>query len=685
MELDTHLRLDDSIHEAVNLTSRFSPEDLTRLGNHVVDGYLADEVSREAWLRRTSAAMDLAMQVVKAKTFPWPNAANVAFPLVTIAALQFHSRAYPALIDGREVVKQRVPGFDSTGVLKVQADRVGRFMSWQVLEEDSDWEELHDRLFLSYSIVGCEFVKTYHSNGRNDSERVAARDLAMNYFSKSVEESPRKTQILRIFRNDIHEKCLRGLWRDITREAWYEQPYQPPESLRQPEVDKRTGLLLPVIPDDATPITFLEQHCWLDLDQDGYAEPYIVTVEQSQRFIVRIVARWDRKEDVERTPGGRVIRICATEYYTKYGFIPSPDGSVYDVGWGLLLGPLNESVSTLINQLLDTGTFQLAAGGFFARGVKMRGGATTFQPFGWQHVDSTGDDLRKGILPFPKDFSAAPVLFQLLTLLVTYAQRISASTDMMAGENPGQNTPAETSRTMVEQGMKIYTALFKRAWRCMKEEFRKLYILNGQHMPEKQQFGAEGETIGREDFLHDSTQICPAADPNIVSDAMRIQQAITLSERARMIPGYSIPEVERNFLRSLRVDAMDALYPGPDKVPPLPNPKMQVEQTKLQGKQMDIQAKTQMFVADLMEQRRMNSAKILELSAKAAKEYAEAGGVDAGHKIAMIEAEIGMRRQMDESFHKHIEHMQKQTELGIAQQEADTAEKAANRAPAEQG
>ena len=36
-------------------------------------------------------------------------------------------------------------------------------------------------------------------------------------------------------------------------------------------------------------------------------------------------------EDVERNERGEIIRIRATEYYTKYGFIPSPDGGVYDI------------------------------------------------------------------------------------------------------------------------------------------------------------------------------------------------------------------------------------------------------------------------------------------------------------------------------------------------------------------
>src|SRR2546427_1197948 len=95
--LHQHLRLDSEVPVAPNLTSRFLAEDLATLGTWVWEGYEQDLHSCEKWRTRTNAAMDLALQLQKDKTFPWPNCSNVAFPLVTIAAMQFHSRAYPAI------------------------------------------------------------------------------------------------------------------------------------------------------------------------------------------------------------------------------------------------------------------------------------------------------------------------------------------------------------------------------------------------------------------------------------------------------------------------------------------------------------------------------------------------------------------------------------------------------------
>jgi len=324
----------------------------------VVEGYKRDKQTRAAWERRNEAGMDLALQVQKAKTFPWPDCSNIAFPLVTIAALQFHARAYPTLIQGPEIVQCRVVGDDPTGELRKRADRISCHMSYQTMEEDKAWEEQHDRLLINLPIVGCAFVKSYHSSsfGYNVSELVLARDLVMHYYATSVEACSRKTHVIPLFRNEIYERVRREVFVDVLDEPWYKQA--APISASSAEgsgMDNRKGMQPPQADQD-TPFIGLEQHCLLDLDKDGYAEPYIVTVEESSSTVCRIVARFERDEDVERTLSKQIIQIRPTEYFTKYSFIPSPDGGIYDIGFGVLLGPLNEPVSSDINQLVDAGT-----------------------------------------------------------------------------------------------------------------------------------------------------------------------------------------------------------------------------------------------------------------------------------------------------------------------------------------
>ena len=661
IRLQEYITINEKVIKSPNLCGLFSDEDLSTIGNVVWEGYEADKMSRASWEKRTEAAMDLALQVQKSKTFPWPNCSNVSFPLITVATLQFHARAYPAIISGTSVVKCRIIGEDADGSKAKRSERISTHMSYQVLEEDTAWEEQHDRLLINLAVVGTAFVKSFYSasKGHNVSELVLAKDLVLNYWSKTVEECPRKTHVYPLSRNDIHERVLRGTFRDVLDESWYKQPGAA-DAIDTQRADKRSGMTAPTA-DMTTSLVMLEQHVNLDLDNDGYSEPYIITIDSDSKHVLRIVTRFDREEDVVRVQEGKrkgqIISIAPMEYFTKYGFIPSPDGGIYDIGFGTLTGPLNESVNSLVNQLLDAGTMANGGGGFLGRGAKIRGGAYTFAPFEWKRVDSTGDDLHKSIVPLQVR-EPSGVLLQLLSLLINYTNRISGSTDMMAGENPGQNTPAETSRTMVEQGAKIYNAIFKRIWRSMREEFKKLYILNGIFMPSKQHFGHNGFFAMKEDYIGDPSSIIPVADPNITSDEHRIQQALFLKQNAMVTPGYDRHAVETRLLQAMHVDGIATVYPGPEKTPPLPNPKMQVEEIKFKIKEMQFKSEQIMFMASLEEERRLNSAKIMELHAKASKEIEEADAANAGVELARMEGILKVMVAHDESLGRQMKLIQ---------------------------
>lgn len=640
LQLDTRLTINKDMIDAPNLCDRFSKEDLQKIGGSVWDGFDRDLRSRSKWERRMEAGMDLAMQIQKDKNFPWPGASNVIFPLVTIAALQFSARSYGNIISGTDVVRYRVVGEDNPqGQLRARADRISAHMSWQMTEEDPGWEEQHDRLLINLGIVGTNFIKSYYNSSvaHNTCELVQARDFVIDYWAKSVEAAARKTHIIPLYRNEIYEKVLSDVFQDVRDEAWYSGI--PSSPLPNQLVDNRQGTMPPAAPDEDTPFSTLEQHRLLDLDHDGYAEPYIVTIEKSTKTVLRIVARWEREEDIERTTAKKIIRIRPMEYFTKFSFIPAPDGGIYDVGFGTLLGPLNESVNTGINQLLDAGTMQNSNGGFLGRGAKIRGGVYTMAPWEWRRVDSTGDDLRKSLVQLPVR-ELSNVMFQLLGLLISYTDRVAGTVDQMVGENPGQNTPAETSRNMTEQGMQVYSMIFKRVWRSLKEEFKKCHRLNAIYLPSRQRFGAEGNVVLREDYNGSANQVVPSADPNITSNNMRYIQAQMMREAAHSVSGYDIEKVERNFLRALRVDGAEQFFPGPGKVPPLPDQKAQIEQMKLQAKSMQLEFDKQKFVQELMDQRQLNMANIALIKAQIIKLFADASVEQSAQKVEAFKVAV---------------------------------------------
>jgi chaperonin GroES len=647
MELEASLEIKEIV-TSPNVAELLSDDDLTTVGNSVWEDWEVDKQSRADWEDKTAESMKLALQVVEQKTFPWENASNVKFPIVTIAALQYQSRAYPSLIPGTSVVKARVIGSDPDGMKAAKASRVSEYMSFQVLEEDECWEKNMDEVLISQAIVGCAFKKSYFDPalGHNVSEHVLAKDLYIPYFAKSLEKASRITQVLYVSKNDRLQKERSGLYLPLKTET---DPMPETSGVLEVVTQESQGLI-PTAQDSSAPREYLEQHRYLDLDGDGYEEPYIVTIDKETKQVVRIVARFTSTK-VQKNRKGEIVHIEPTHYFTKFTFIPSPDGGIYDLGFGVLLGPLNESINTILNQLVDAGTLSNTAGGFLGRGVKFRSGDNSFRPFEWKRVDSTGDDLRKGIVPLTVR-EPSQVLFQLLGLLIDYGERIGMATDPMVGVNPGQNTPAETSRNMLQEGQRIFSAVFKRTYRSLKEEFRKLYNLNSIYLNDETAFhslstGFDTKVL-REDFLGNGKEVLPAADPNMVTKDQKLMQAMTLKQNAMASPGmYNSYLVEKKLLEAMEIEDIESILPdpnGPNAIPAQPDAKIVVETMKIEQKNMQFKMEMQMKMFDMMQEIEYLRAEIIEKESRAALNMAMAEGQQDNLQITALQTAVAMAK-----------------------------------------
>lgn len=675
MELDVKLKIEDLV-KSPNIAEELDDEELTKIGNAVWDEWQIDVTSRSEWEDKTSESMKLALQVMEQKTFPWENASNVKFPIVTLAALQFQARAYPSLIPSPDVVKCRVTGPDPDGQLLQRADRVADYMSFQLLEEDECWEENMDKVLISMAIVGCAFKKSYFDPAlkHNISEHVLAKDLYIPYFAKSLDKASRITQMLYVSKNDLVQKNRLGLYSEYDADR---QPTVDLSSHLTTTEEEAQGVTAPSN-DPSASIELLEQHRYLDLDGDGYEEPYIVTIVKDTKQVLRIVARYF-STDVKRNTKGQVACIYPQNYFTKFSFIPSPDGGIYDLGFGVLLGPLNQSINTILNQLVDAGTLSNTAGGFLGRGVKFRSGDNSFKPFEWKRVDSTGDDLRKGVFPLPVR-EPSQVLFQLLSLLIDYGERIGMATDPMVGVSTGQNTPAETSRNMIAEGQRVFNAVFKRTYRSLKEEFRKLYRLNSIFMNDEQNYyslasGAYAQAL-RKDFSGEGKEIVPAADPDMVTGEQKVNQAMMLKAAQAQSPQlYNAYLVEKNYLQAIKIPNIEQVMPdpqGPNALPvpePQPDPKVIIEGMKIEFMKLKWNQELQLKMWDIQQEIEYLRAEIVEKESRAMLNVAQAESEEAGLQVAAIQQAVSMMKQKQDGLLKSLELLRDMQELDIMKEE----------------
>lgn len=668
MNLEAKLSL-ETILTTANLAEKLSDPDLATISAYCSAGFEADMNSRLDWEVKMSDAMKLALQVKEEKNFPWQGCSNVKFPLITIAAIQYHSRAYPALIQAPSVVLCQAYGSDPEGMKAKSSALVSEHMSWQVLEEDRQWEEETDRALLCQPILGSVFKKSYFDpvKKHNVSETLLPSEFVVNYWTKSLETSPRMSHIQYHFSNKFHENITRGIWRDLQPQI---DPIAPNKlgPLAQAR-DEAQGAYASQNDYDQ-PVIVIEQCCFLDLDGDGYREPYTVTFRHDNNELLRIVARFTEL-DVETNPKGDIIKICPENPYTKIPFIPSPDGGFYDLGFGVLLGPINSSIDSSINQLIDAGTMSNAGGGFLGRGVRVKGGNYSFTPNEWKRVDSTGDDLRQNIFPLPVR-EPSQVLLQLLTLLIQYGEKVTGATEAVSGENVGQNTKSGTMDSMLEQGLKIFSGIYKRTWRAFRDEYRKLFKLNKLFLNDSTSFssmldGAEKKIL-IEAYNLPETAIRPAADPNYMSDRQRMEQARTVRMASLEKPIYNNLELERWFLEVMKVPNIDKILV---KEEPQPSPPHQVQVAQIKAQQAEAQLQKdreemmndfKLALLELSNDADKTQAEIVNLQAQALLYTEQAGTAKQDADISVINAQIGAAKLHHDVILKSIDLMGKTIE-----------------------
>lgn len=545
---------------------------LDEMGQAVVEEYTQDLSSRKEWEENTASQVKLFTGFMEKKTSPWTGCSNVNLPLLTVAALQFHARAFDALLPSKGAVQVVNTGDEDVE----RGERVGKYMNFQLYHKIEGFEEGMDKTLLQLPIVGCVFRKTFYNVASQsvDSCYVSAADFVVNYGAYSLETAARKTHVLYMTKNDIRKRVndnifLKFAW-DLSWDASYQNAAIPRSPIKE-TIDKVTG------EKDARtfnlPRIVLEQHREWDVNGDGIAEPVVITVDLLDKKVLRIT---------NRTSYDDTGKEQTIEYFTKYGFFPNPEG-FYDLGFGTLIRGLNESANTIVNEVIDAGSLANLQGGFISKRSGMKKGDLKFKMGVYQEVDMRVDDMQKAIYSF--NFRGPnQTLYAVLGLLYEYSKLVSSISETMTGQLPASDTPASTVLALIEEGRKVFSSIHKRIHRAFKQELKKVYRLNGIFLNEKEYFKAlgdnnvpQGDTLqaGRADFIG-TLDVIPVSDPNITSTAEKIMKAEQALKNVTQFDGgnaQALFNARKRFFEALEVPNISELL-----VPPPPPPDLAPEE-----------------------------------------------------------------------------------------------------------
>ena len=539
------------------------PEDvLAPIGSDMVQNFMDYKSSRKDWEQSYIQGLDLLGFKYENRTEPFQGASGATHPVLAEAVTQFQAQAYKELLPSGGPVRTQIVGIKSPQT-EQQAQRVKDYMNYLIMDQMKEYEAEFDSMFFHLPLAGSTFKKVYYDVplGRVVSKFVPADELIVPYTATSIEDAEAVIHVVKMSENELRKQIVNGFYADVE--------LAPPANVEQNSVEKKEKELdgTKKVGKQDTIYTLLE--CHVNLDLEGFEEvgadgqptgvklPYIVTVEEGSRTVLSI----------RRNFAPNDLKKNKIQYFVHFKFLPGL--GFYGFGLIHMIGGLSRTATAALRQLLDAGTLSNLPAGFKQRGVRVRDEAAPIQPGEFKDVDAPGGSLRDAFFPLPYK-EPSQTLLNLLGIVVQAGQRFAAIADMQVGDG-NQAAAVGTTIALLERGSRVMSAIHKRCYAAMKDEFKLLAKVVSQYLPPEYPYDVVGgaRNIKQADF-DDRIDVVPVADPNIFSMSQRITLAQTQLQIATSNPAlHNMYQIYRNMYEAIGVKNVDAVLPPPAPTAPM--------------------------------------------------------------------------------------------------------------------
>ena len=535
-----------------NMTEDMDEDDLADIAATVIENFEADKDSRAEWESMFERGFDLLGLKLEQGTEPFDGACTAVHPLLIESAVKFQSKASGELFPANGPIKTRILG-KSTPEKELQANRVQNFMNYQVTEQMPEYFDEFERMLFHLPLIGSAFKKLYYDATvkRPKSEFIPIDQFYVSYYATDLSNADRYTHV--IYRSPVE------IQRDIRAGVYEDVELSSPSSDVGTSFSEKMDTIIGLSPTSGhdPQYVLLEQHCYLNIEDEDEACPYIVTVEQQSRQVLSI--RRNYKQD---DPNKEKVN-----HFVHYRFVPG--FGFYGLGLIHFLGNLTMSATAAMRSLIDAGQFANLPGGFKAKGVRMVGDNSPIAPGEFKEVEATGIDLSKAIIPLPYK-EPSSTLFQMLNFVATAGQKFADSTEQVISDAASYG-PVGTTMALLEASSKFFTAIHKRVHKSQKDEFRILARIDYEYLPQEYPYDVpyEDRSIFRQDF-DGRIDIIPVSDPNIPSNAHRMMMANMALQMAQQSPPgmFNLEALNRTILNAANMPNADEILPP--KIEPKP-------------------------------------------------------------------------------------------------------------------
>ena len=528
-----------------NLAEDTEEEILQEIGNNVVDNFTADKDSRAEWESMFERGFELLGLKVQDGTEPFQGACTAVHPLLIESAVKFQAKATSELFPPNGPVKANVMG-KGTPEKEQQANRVQNFMNFQLTEQMPEYFDEFERMLFHLPLIGSAFKKVYYSSvlKRPVSEFIPIDQFYISYFASDLRSAERATHVIYKSPVEFEKDISAGVYRDLDIAS----PSQFNVSTFTEKMDNILGLAPSY--DNDPQYVILEQHCYLNLEYDDEALPYIVTVEEKSRQVLSIRRNYKQDDPTK----------VKQNHFVHYKFVPG--FGFYGLGLIHFLGNLTMTATAAMRSLIDAGQFANLPGGFKAKGVRMVGDNDPIAPGEFKEVEAIGVDLSKAIVPLPYK-EPSSTLFQMLNFVTTAGQKFADSTEQVISDAASYG-PVGTTMALLEASSKFFSAIHKRLHKSQKDEFRILARIDYDYLPKEYPYDVpyESRSIFKQDF-DGRVDIIPVSDPNIPSNAHRMMLANMALQMAQQSPPgmFNLEALNRTILHAANMPNLEEILP----------------------------------------------------------------------------------------------------------------------------
>jgi hypothetical protein len=538
------------------------PEDILEpIGSDMVNNYMDYKSSRKDWEKSYTEGLDLLGFKYENRTEPFQGASGATHPVLAEAVTQFQAQAYKELLPSDGPVRTQIIGIKNQQT-ESQSQRVKDYMNYLIMDQMKEYEEEFDSMLFHLPLAGSTFKKVYYDVplGRVVSKFVPADELVVPYTATSIDDAESVIHVVKMSENELRKQQVNGFYVDVD--------LAPPSDVEQNSVEKKEKELDGTKKSGKQETIYTLLECHVNLDLEGFEDqgpdgptgiklPYIVTVEEGSRTVLAI----------RRNYAPNDLKKNKIQYFVHFKFLPGL--GFYGFGLIHMIGGLSRTATAALRQLLDAGTLSNLPAGFKQRGVRVRDEASPIQPGEFKDVDAPGGSLRDAFFPLPYK-EPSQTLLNLLGVVVSAGQRFAAIADMQVGDG-NQAAAVGTTVALLERGSRVMSAIHKRCYAAMKDEFKLLAKVVAQYLPPEYPYDVVGgqRNIKQADF-DDRIDVVPVADPNIFSMSQRVTLAQTQLQLATSNPQiHNLYQVYRNMYEAIGVKNVDAVLP-----PPAPNAPM---------------------------------------------------------------------------------------------------------------